>query len=303
MASTSSRPPDTGELRARVHFMKVFGILADHHGLQWSIVGGFLRRLFSNAPIAGNLDILLTNRSTSAAISSGTALHSLLSVNAHFQKVIKELEIIGFLKDVRGSSATGYTGTVAVCVGDDADPAAIREVAFELVVKLSSLAQYTPQCSADSLSLSSTGLISTSIESIDRLNPSPGITILERLVDLRLKTVSLCGTYYNNGVADAQGRKANSQLMLKEHKLWLEGFQVTGNTIVRPHAATTIDPNDSCPICFEKTSPLVEIQCKHAFCIPCLAKHMSLRGESHGRCPLCRAEISLGTGTGDIRAR
>jgi hypothetical protein len=288
-------PSDTGELRARIHFIKVFSIIAEHHGFQWSIVGGFLRRLFSGAPITGDLDLLLTNRamslaSTSASASaSATAIHSLLSVNSHFQKVIKELEILGFIRDAKGSISTGYTGTVMICVSDYTnDSPTIREVVFELVVKLSSMVVHKPECSTDSLALtSSTGLVSTSIDTLDRLNPSPGIIVLERLAELRTKTVTICGTYVNGD--DVQSRKANSQLMMKEYALWLEGFECTGNAITRGPAS---EPGDNCPICFEGGKPVVELQCKHVFCVPCLAQHMSLRGESHGRCPLCRWGIS-----------
>jgi hypothetical protein len=294
MASSSAH----AEVFARVHFVRVFGVVADHHGLQWRIVGGFLRRMLSGAPLTDtNLDMILSPKSSgggSGGGGGGPTLHGMLSFASNVQKALKELEILGFVRNiVKGTDTHQYTCTAIMCIDADGTGAGtsastvIRETTFEFVVNSSSRTEYDYTCTTDALSLcSALGLVSARVKEADRVNTSQGIMLLDRLAELYVGQTRMCGTYLGAS-DDVLVRQRNCRLMLREHKLRSDGMAVVGNVL------ESVDNRDVCPVCLDAKPWKVKIACTHAFCIPCLAKHMSLDGDNYGHCPMCRAPIEL----------
>lgn len=247
--------------------MRVFNLITEKHDIQWTLVGGFLRRFFSGDVGDSNLDILCTNR----------LLPTLVVVN--LQKVFKDLEVMGFMRGVR-RTPTQISGTASMCAYYNE---AYHELNFDVIAFTN--AHHSPQCAADTLALSSTGLTAFVIKTNDddRVNTVPGIALLDRLADLKARSTRFTGVYYDAS-EDVHMRKSNAQLLRKEHQLIAEGLTLTGPVLLHAQA--------NCPVCLEQRRSAV-LACKHAFCYSCLANHMSLPGENHGKCPMCRAPIQL----------
>lgn len=136
---------------------------------------------------------------------------------------------------------------------------------------------------SDNISLSAAG-ITTKRMADDRLNMNNGLATLDRLIDHKCKKSTLVRNYFNinnNFVL----RLENAQMIQQQMKLMNNGFNLHGHVIKSRGADGSVE----CPICFESQGVhFTTLKCSHAFCMQCLAKHISKEDDSNGRCPLCR---------------
>ena len=280
------------EVASRIQFIRTLALSCNNHGVQWSIVGGFLRRILSGGQIAGsNLDVII---SPFQIDNNSYILAHAVEFHNKVQAVFMDLEVLGVVTKpfvmVPGrpyswmcEAAMAYDTTFEVIV--DAFPAGITNT-------------FSPTFSSDGISLTHTALqlSAMSPSNVDRVNMCHGISILERIAELRFGSVRMVARYHNDedvGLEnddtfpeDPRLRRQNAHLMLREYRLAIdEGLDVVGALRRAPHA--------SCPVCFEASDNLVELACSHAFCIPCLARHMAGNGNAHGRCPMCRRTVRL----------
>jgi hypothetical protein len=285
------------EVAARIQFIRSLALLCKNHGVEWTIVGGFLRRMLSGARITGsNLDILISSPSHAAANHHNMMISHALEFNSRVQAVFLDLEVLGvisgpFIK----LPERPYSWTCEAVM--------YFETRFEVIVDAFPAGinnTFSPLFSSDNLSLTPAALelsaLPLSQTNVDRVNTCPGISLLDRLAELRCGNVRMTARYYNqeeyidretgeNFPDNPYLRRQNAHLMLREHSLFQQGLNVVG--------ALQRAPPSACPVCLEAKEDLVELECRHAFCIPCLAGHISGNGDARGRCPLCRRRVQL----------
>jgi len=144
--------------------------------------------------------------------------------------------------------------------------------------------------SFDQLLLCKEGLFvsGVSTNNIDELNLHNGISLIERLMDMKAKNVKLTKSYLNLP-ENTFVRFGNARLMKNQNKLIETGFNVHGSRVL------VVSQSDSfeCPICMEPKKHFTMLKCKHSFCLGCLASHIELDNSNNSKCPLCRAKIIL----------
>jgi hypothetical protein len=292
-------PQEEHELAARIQFIRVLNVFCQHNNLKWMVVGSFLRRLFGLAVIRGcRMDIALTPGSTLS-----------FPFYVHVQRTLREMELTGYITKEKKLSPLVFECDVMMN---------IDSVVVSFMVIIDARASYpltlAPQFSSDNLALTSDGLTvrechmgSLVGNKVDRTNQNIGIGLLDRIIGLRNGTTHMCATYTNDNNNYA-ARLDNSRLMLRELEIREEGLAVQGGPLYtvlfsKSNEAATAPASGSsnysecptCPICIDHTTNTLatKLGCGHIFCIGCLAKHMSMKGDNHGLCPLCREPIAL----------
>jgi hypothetical protein len=287
-------PHEEHELAARIQFIRVLNVFCQHNHLKWMVVGGFLRRLFGMTPMSGcRMNIVLTPASTSS-----------FPFYIHVQRTLRELELTGYITKEKKLSPMVFECDAIMNVDTTA-------VTFAVIIDATASYPLTfvPQFSSDHLALTPDGLIVRECHmgsfvgnEVDRMNQNIGIGLLDRIIGLRSGSTHMCATYTNDN-NNYVARLDNSRLMLKELEIRNEGFVVQGHPLYsvlfgKDDAEATGDGGSSnyseCPICIDHKNTLAtKLACGHMFCIGCLAKHMSMKGDNHGLCPLCREPIAL----------
>ena len=292
-------PQEEHELAARIQVIRVLNVFCQHNHLKWMVVGSFLRRLFGLTPMHGcRIDIVLTSGSTSSC-----------PCYIHVQRTLREMELTGYITKEKKLSALVFECDVMMNIDSVV-------VSFQVIIDATASHSLTfaPQFSSDHLVLTPDGLTvrechmgSLVGNEVDRKNQNVGIGLLDRIIGLRNGSTHLCSTYTNDNNNYA-ARLDNSRLMLRELEIRKEGLGVLGRPLYtvmfckRDEAATAPASGSSnysecptCPICIDHTTNTLatKLGCGHMFCIGCLAKHMSMKGDNHGLCPLCRDPIAL----------
>ena len=284
---------ESAEVASRIQFIRTLALSCDNHGVKWSIVGGFLRRMLSGGRIAGsNLDIIISPLQTddnSYNLAHAVEFHNLV------QAVFMDL-------DVHGIVAGPFTRLPDHPFTWVCRAVMLYEITFEVIVyayPTGITSTFVPIFSSDNISLTPAALqlsaMALSQVNVDRVNMCHGISILERIAELRFGSVRMVAHYCNEEDQEDAGieseddprlRRHNVHLMMREYRLAMEeGLEVVG--------ALRRAPPASCPVCLEAKEDLVELGCSHAFCIPCLARHMVGDGNARGRCPMCRRRVRL----------
>ena len=294
------------EASTRLQFIRVLDLLSTRHGLKWAVVGGFLRRFFAKVPLQGsNLDIVITPNVNQNALLQPTPA-ALTAFQLKVQKLLRELEIIGFLMNSNKTSIMHhYEGSCTMTYNADERSKHLQDHA---AVEFKVLINATPPplisvslgtLSSDDLVLTAEGLSCSSLSELDRVNTSVGIGLLSRLVELDSGRVQMNKEYINSST-DFFARCHDSILMTKEVAVREEGFTIIGATLGGSDAkamefSSGCPDCPDCPICLESVAATntTTIACSHAFCIPCLASHMSIHGDANSLCPICRSLIVL----------
>jgi len=272
---------NTQEIPSRIHFIRILSVICKHHGLEWILVGGFIRRLLSRCPVRGsNLDILLKPLVPMTVslfyVKVNKVLAEMFTLGGFEHPFQKTHPILHLYEGYFTDRDVGYY--VSIQAIQDRHTSLFRPMYTSDELVLTSRA----------LQMSESVLTEITPHTLDINNPNSGLCILERLAELRMKQVRMLDSYiYDHG--DLQLRQMNANMMKREHDLMEQGITPMGGTLVQ---SKTLDP---CPICLDTKNIQVKIFCGHSFCIPCLATHIQSMHESSTQCPLCRSNIQLVT--------
>lgn len=264
------------EFEARMHFIRVFDTFCSGKGLVWTLYGDFLRHFFSGIPTG---DSVMTFN-IKAANFRGIPL-SADHIAEKMNSVVKTMEMIGMVK-----KKTVIVDTTLVC---DIEIMNVDQSISQFPVFIYCGSSCPNMFSCDSIGLTSTGLIVTKHPEFDYFNNSTGVALLQRLFELKTKTITPLISYVNEP-EDRNIRLQNVSIISRENVLIKEGFSFAG-----PHLCIeeSLNDNDVCPICLEDECKQTKLQCGHAFCLTCVTRHMQRRGSNHSKCPFCRSPIML----------
>lgn len=264
------------EFDARMHFIRVFDTFCTEKGLMWTLYGDFLRHFLSGMPTK---DTIMTFNIKGADFRGIplTADHVADKMNS----VIKTMEMIGM---VRNKTVIVHTTLVCDIEIMNSDKSICQ---FSIFIYSGSSCPKIFSC--DSIGLTSSGLIVTKQPEFDYFNNSTGVALLQRLFELKTKTVTPLMSYVNEP-EDRNIRLQNVSIISKEDQLIKEGFSFAGQHLQIEEA---LNDNDICPICLDDESKQTKLQCGHTICLTCVTRHMQRRGSNHSKCPFCRSPIML----------
>ena len=245
------------QYRARLQFIRSLEIVCSSHNLGWFVVGDFIRNVLSGTITEDSVFEVAFRESP-------------------FGMILRDLEIMGVIHDTDIASMSNVQvttkSTVIVNVGGE-----IHAVSFG--VRLLHMTLVDNIVSSDSIALTSRGLVIMNRDPLyDYLNKREGIGLMERLVDLSVRTVTTVKPLLNVGEYNA----SNAMVLSKVAKVLKE------DNFVRGVNYTSVQ--QECPVCMD-TQHLITLRCRHSFCGGCLSRHINMEGERHRRCPLCRDPI------------
>lgn len=248
----------------QLQFIRAFDLHCLANDVAWTIRGDFVRYFIGDNSVTNdNIEIYVNALGSDCSMS----------------KLIKDLQVSGLISKILSCVDNVYVCEVLTIYTNQI---------VKSMITLSVNKYVDATTSLDQMLLCREGLfVSMVAPGGDELNLHNGISVLERLIDIKTKTVKLTKTYLNLP-ENSFVRAGNASLMKRQDELISSGFNVQGKRIV-----VTSQGTFECPICMEQKTHFTTLKCKHSFCLKCLASHLELDTGNNSKCPLCRSKIIL----------
>jgi hypothetical protein len=248
----------------QLQFLRAFDLHCFANDVTWTIRGDFVRYFLGDDSVSNdNIEIYV----------------NALAPDSSLSKLFQDLQVSGLISKILSS-----VDDVHVCeVSTIYDNFIVKNTITLCINKYPDVTT-----SFDQMLLCREGLFVSKVAlGVDELNLHNGISVLERLIDIKTKTVNLTKQYINLP-GNSFVRFGNANLMKRQEKLINAGFKVQGKRIL----LTSQTPFE-CPICMDQKTHFTTLKCKHSFCLNCLASHLELDNGNNNKCPMCRSDIML----------
>ena len=286
------------EYNARTQFIRLIAMSAKHANLNWFIVDRYVRQMLTSSTNIKDtsLSFFITPYLTEQDEPSSKLILTLDKVIITTKSMIKELEVMKAIKTPQNGLQFAYA------MGNEPLHA---EFEFEANINISDNTIKFPVIfkvfpheksiyddrlypfSTDTIYLGENGLnvFKQSLHSIDTINQFNGISLMERIINLKQDNQILqLHEYDNHSGWFSQAHNAN--LLKRTEQLTSEGFHLKGDIAKIIYDCT----EGMCPICQDVCDKYVSLECTHAFCIKCITNHMILSVYG-AKCPMCRSRI------------
>jgi len=232
----------------------------------WNVVGSFVKNVLGDTEYNDTMDVYLIS-----PINSNSSI---------VRSVLNDLEILQVIKKIKYNNEC----THAKCIID----ICLNEECFTFKVMFHIDCPPSFSTSTDQLILSNHGLsVSSLFTSYDAINQTGGIAMLQRLIEIRKKEITLFGSYYNIP-SNFTVRVKNAKLMRTQKYYVQAGYNIKGYNILEMSKVS-----EECPVCYEQNKISTNLMCGHVFCVSCIASHIEQDNTSSSQCPLCRDPIAL----------
>ena len=261
------------EFEGRLRFIRTFDYICNQNRCHWSVVGEFVRMMFSNHTLH---DTKLEIRVNTFRVRDACTIQYVFE-----HEILCTLQMMGLIRDAKTPNGSVYEYDIQELVDGNL-------VTFPLVVYCNE--SHKPQFGCELMNVSPYGMsLSRRDITLDRFNSNHGIGLLNHILDIKKKCARALNTYVNVPTSFML-RVDNATLMRKHAKMLKEGYTVEQKDFI---IQTDYESENECPICMEGFKHSTKLCCGHSFCLECLASHMEMYGEQYGRCPLCRGDIIL----------
>lgn len=253
-------------LNAKLQFLRTLEVCCKQQRVIWNIAGSFVKNILGDSDYNDTMDVFL--------------ISPINSNNNVTKSVLNDLEILQVIKKIKYNAEC----THAKCVID----ICLTEKLFTFKVMFHIDCPPSFSTSTDQLILSNNGLsVSSFFSSYDAINQTGGIAMLQRLIEIRKKEITLFGNYYNIP-SNLTIRIKNAHLMKSQKYYMQSGYTIKGQNILAMSKVS-----DECPVCYEPNKISTNLLCGHTFCVSCIASHIEQDNTSSSHCPLCRDPIRL----------
>lgn len=282
------------EYNARTQFIRLLAMSAKHANLNWFIVDSYVRQMLTNSTKIKDtsLSLFITPYLTGQDEVSSKLVLALDKVIITTKSMIKELEVMNVVKTHQNGLQFAYA------MGNEPLHAEFEFEANIDLIKIPVIFKVFPHeksiyderlypFSTDTIYFGEDGfnVFQRSLHSIDKLNQFNGISLMERIINLKQNNqISQLQEYDNHSGWFSQAHNAN--LLKRTEQLTSEGFNLKGDIAKFIYDCT----EGMCPICQDECDKYVLLECTHAFCIKCITNHMIL-SVNGAKCPMCRSRI------------
>jgi Zinc finger, C3HC4 type (RING finger) len=264
-----------------VQFIRVLSLQCKHIGVGWQLIGAYVCAMIAgNTNFDDTVDIVITPSRNGISAAHG------------IDRLMYELQVLGYIcKTSIAKPNMPREATVSMALGTESKTFTVLfhcgPLQHDGVLESTSLLQFN----SDFLCINSNGLGVVERNSItDHMNPCAGVAMLERISELRAKKTRMVGKYVFNMPMPVI-RQHNAMLLRRQEQMEDAGITVIGGGA----DLRTAQADETCPVCMEASGRFVTLECGHAFCVTCLAKHMEEKSSPNSRhlCMMCRAPIVM----------